>query len=150
MSEITFHPIGYVHSPYAAPSEAPPQSVLREGVRASIEILPEYTKGLQNLAEHDHIVVLFHFHLSRGHTLLTRTPWSESERGVFSTRSPHRPNPIGMTVARLLRIEDNILTIEGVDMIDGTPVLDIKGWYSKLVPPKAWDDENLLKNLAER
>jgi len=150
MSEITFRPIGYVRSPYAAPSEAPPQSVLREGVQATIEILPEYAQGLQNLAEHNHIVVLFHFHLSRDYTLLTRTPWSESERGVFSTRSPHRPNPIGMTVARLVGIEGNTLTIEGVDMVDGTPVLDIKGWYNKLVPPQAWDETDRLKNLEDR
>jgi len=143
MPEITLRPIGTVHSPYASPGDAPPQSVLREGVRATIEIYPEYAQGLQNLGEHDHIVVLFHFHLSRGCTLLTRTPWSETERGVFSTRSPHRPNPIGMTVARLVGIEDNVLTIEGVDMIDGTPVLDIKGWYSKLVPAEAWAERDL-------
>ena len=143
MPEITLRPIGTVHSPYASPGDAPPQSVLREGVRATIEIYPEYAQGLQNLGEHDHIVVLFHFHLSRGCTLLTRTLWSETERGVFSTRSPHRPNPIGMTVARLVGIEGNVLTIEGVDMIDGTPVLDIKGWYSKLVPAEAWAERDL-------
>ena len=142
MSDITFHPIGYVHSPYASPSEAPPQSVLRDGVRATIEILPEFVEGLANLAEKDYIVVLFNFHLSQGYTLSTLTPWSEEKRGVFSTRSPHRPNPIGMTITRLLDITDNVLTIEGVDMVDGTPVLDIKGWYSKLVPEPAFEGQD--------
>jgi tRNA-Thr(GGU) m(6)t(6)A37 methyltransferase TsaA len=137
MAPILFEPIGWVRSPYTEPSEAPPQSFMREGVLATIELRPEYAEGLADLVVGDYLVVLFHFHLSQGFSLRTKTPWSAEPRGVFSTRSPYRPNPIGLSIVQLIAVDGCRLTIDGVDMVDGTPVLDIKVWWSDLVPSGA-------------
>ena len=139
VDKIVFSPIGYIRSPYKEPGQAPPQSVMREDVYAQIEVLPQYREALDDLRGGMYIVVLFHFHLSRGYTLKTRTPWSDEPRGLFSARTPHRPNPIGMSIVRLVSIEGTTLTIEGVDMVDGTPVLDIKVWAPSLAPQRAWE-----------
>ena len=100
-------------------------------VRGSVEILPELTEGLKDLDGFSHIILLYHFHRMQG-SKLTVVPFMDSQpRGVFSTRAPVRPNPIGLSVVRLLSIEGNILHIENVDILDGTPLLDIKPYVPK-------------------
>lgn len=134
MSKIIFEPIGYLKTSFKTVEEIPPQSIFAKEETAKIELDPKYTEGLQNLDASEHIIIQFHFHKSTDYDLLTRTPWSDDLKGVFSTRSPRRPNPIGITIVKLLTIQDNIIEIEGVDMLDGTPVLDIKPYVSKLNP----------------
>lgn len=126
MEELFYKPIGIVHSPFKAPQDVPKEDEALKDAKGSIEIASEYAKGLKDIEGFSHIVVIFHFHLSKDRLLIVKPYWDNSLRGVFSTRSPSRPNPIGVTVVRLLKREGNILHLQGVDMVEGTPVLDIK------------------------
>ena len=95
-------------------------------VRGTVEILPEFIEGLKDLDGFSHIILLYHFHRVKG-VSLSVTPFLDSQtRGLFATRAPRRPNPIGLSIVKLSRIEGNVLHIENVDILDGTPVLDIK------------------------
>ncbi|TET21687.1 MAG: tRNA (N6-threonylcarbamoyladenosine(37)-N6)-methyltransferase TrmO [Candidatus Stahlbacteria bacterium] len=122
---IKLTPIGVIHSPYTEPADIHP--LRSRFIKGSIEIFPEYAKGLKDIDGFSHIYVLWHFHLSEKVDLLT-SPLMEPKpkRGTFATRTPHRPNHIGLTVVRLLKRERSILHIKGVDMVEGTPVLDLK------------------------
>lgn len=134
MGEIRFKPIGYIESPYKDLDEIPRQSVYASDKTAVIQVLDSFKEGLQGLDQYTHIIILFQFHRSRGYSLTARPHGSQEEKGVFATRSPHRPNPIGLTISRLLHIEGTRITIQGVDMVDGTPVLDIKPYSPGLMP----------------
>jgi tRNA-Thr(GGU) m(6)t(6)A37 methyltransferase TsaA len=124
--EIEFPPIGKVHSPYAEPEGAPIQVPGGEGVEATIEIYPEYVAGLDSVEGFSHIIVLYHFHLA-GKAELTVHPFLDDQaRGIFATRAPCRPNAIGLSVVHLVRVEGNLLHVEDLDIIDLSPVLDIK------------------------
>jgi len=124
--QIVFAPIGYVRCEHTAKSGTPIQPVYANGSRAQIEILPEYEEALDDLDEFSHIYVFFWFHRS-GPALLKVVPFLDDvPRGTFATRSPRRPNPIGFSLVRLVSRKGNILFIEDEDMLDGTPVLDIK------------------------
>ncbi len=118
-------PIGVVHSPYTDPADIHP--LRSRFTKGTIEIFQEYTKGLKDIEGFSHIYVLWHFHLSERVDLLT-SPLMElkPKRGTFATRTPHRPNHIGLTVVRLVKRSKNILHVKGVDMVEGTPVLDLK------------------------
>jgi len=94
-------------------------------------VFKEFEEGLQDIEGFSHIIVIYWFHKSQGYHLLVKTPWDDKPHGVFATRSPHRPCPLGLTVSELLGREKNILKVKGLDAIDGTPVLDIKPY----VPP---------------
>lgn len=127
MKPIIFNPIGVIHSPIKNPAEAPREESTAGDVTATVEIYPEYTKGLTDLEGFSHIILLTHFHLSKDFSLLVKPPLDkEVTHGVFATRSPRRPNGIGMSTVRLIKIEGNILHITNTEMVDGTPVLDIK------------------------
>ena len=123
---IVYQPIGVVHSPFRDVEGVPIQPTAATGIRGSVEVLPELVEGLQDLDSFSHIVLLYHFHLVR-ESRLTVTPFLDSRpRGVFAPRAPTRPNPIGLSIVRLLNVEGNILHVENVDIVDGTPLLDIK------------------------
>ena len=124
--DITFHAIGVVHSPWNEPAGVPIQGVHAEGARGTVEVYPEFSKGLKDLDGFSHIMLLFFFDRSRGCSLMCRPFLDTQERGVFATRAPRRPNAIGLSVVRLLDIDDCVLHIRDVDMVDGTPLLDIK------------------------
>lgn len=124
--EITFRPIGVVHSPYIECEGTPIQGKFSPEQEAMVEIFPQYSQGLEGLEGFTHIYLLYHFHLSTGYRLITAPFLDDNPRGVFSIRAPNRPNPIGLSVVRLIKIENNILTIGEVDLLEGTPVLDIK------------------------
>jgi len=126
MKEVKYSPIGVVHSPYRQPSGTPVQPTAAKDVRGTVEIFPEYVEGLKDMKGFSHIVLLYHFHLSKGCSLLVKPYMDVVERGVFATRAPRRPNPIGLSVVRLDKIEGNKLDIRDVDIVDGTPLLDIK------------------------
>jgi len=133
MSEFKFKPIGIIRTPYKTPEDCPRQSHHNEGVLASIELEPKYAEGLLDLEGFSHLILVWVFHQSEGFKLVVKPPNDDDLHGVFATRSPHRPNPIGLSVVRLVKIEKNIIYIEDPDMVDGTPVLDIKPY---LLPPE--------------
>jgi tRNA-Thr(GGU) m(6)t(6)A37 methyltransferase TsaA len=124
--KIVYRPIGVVRSPFSEAEGMPIQPSRARGIRGIVELEPEYAEGLQDLEGFSHAVLLCHFHRSRGFTLKVVPFLDDTPRGVFATRAPRRPNPIGLSVVRLVSVEGNRITFEGVDLIDGTPVLDIK------------------------
>lgn len=124
--QLSYRPIGIVHSPFKRREGTPIQPSGATGVRATVEILPQYVEGLQDLAGFSHIILLYHFHLSKTYKLKVKPFLDDVERGVFATRAPARPNPIGMSVVRLMRIENGTIYIQDIDIIDRTPLLDIK------------------------
>jgi tRNA-Thr(GGU) m(6)t(6)A37 methyltransferase TsaA len=124
--KIEYRPIGFIHSPFNERRGTPIQPTRGRGVRGTVEIMPEYAGGLADLDGFSHVVLIYHFHRSQGFDLRV-TPFLDTEkRGLFATRAPRRPNPIGLSVVRLIGIEDNRLLIEDLDILDGTPLLDIK------------------------
>jgi tRNA-Thr(GGU) m(6)t(6)A37 methyltransferase TsaA len=119
-------PIGYIRSEHKDASATPIQPVYAQGCRGRAEILPEYEEGLRDLEGFSHIYVIYYFHKA-GPPSLTVTPFLDDvPRGVFAARSPRRPNPIGFSLVRLVKREGNVLLLDDVDMLDGTPILDIK------------------------
>jgi tRNA-Thr(GGU) m(6)t(6)A37 methyltransferase TsaA len=123
---VEFKPIGIIHTPFMEPSGTPIQAPAARGTRGMVEILPEYTRGLKDLEGFYHIMLLYHFHLAGPPRLLVRPFLDDVEHGVFATRAPSRPNPIGISIVRLLQVRGNILDVEDTDIVDGTPLLDIK------------------------
>jgi tRNA-Thr(GGU) m(6)t(6)A37 methyltransferase TsaA len=134
--KIEYEPIGIVRSSHQAAAGTPIQPSRAEGVFGTIELLPEFVPGLADLDGFSHIVVVCHFDRVREFKLSVVPYLDTVPRGLFATRAPSRPNPIGLSVVRLVGIEGNELSIEGVDILDGTPVLDIKPWLGKFEQPK--------------
>lgn len=130
--KIEYRSIGVVHSPFTETDVTPTQPSRSGGARGSVEIDPEFTDGLRDLDGFSHIVLLCHLHRSAGYELEI-VPHRETElRGLFATRSPRRPNPIGLSVVRLVSVDGTTLSVEGLDLLDGTPVLDIKPFVGEL------------------
>jgi len=134
MSEKTFpiHPIGVFHSPLTPKTGAPRQGRLAPEVKATIEIFPEYEGCVEGLESFSHIYVLFVFDRSRKWTASVHPPRAKKPRGLFSTRSPNRPNPIGLTAVRLVGRKGRILYVEGIDAFDNTPIVDIKPYVGSI------------------
>jgi len=134
---ITVQPIGYVRSPYQQSSAIPKGLGARHDAEGVIELLREFEPGLKDIEGFSHLFILWVFDRADGSSLLA-TPPSDLSRphGVFATRSPRRPNPIGLTVVELLRRDGASLHVRGVDMLDGTPVLDIKPYMSSIPAEK--------------
>jgi tRNA-Thr(GGU) m(6)t(6)A37 methyltransferase TsaA len=124
-------PIGIIQSPYQSRDEAPRQGRFSDAL-VSLEILPEFTEGLQDVEQHPHLIVLYWLDRSNRTALKAIPPHSGIEQGVFATRSPDRPNPIGICVVKLSRREGNQLFVRGLDALDGTPLLDIKPYSAAL------------------
>ncbi len=145
MREIRYAPIGVVHSPFKDVKGMPIQAVGAKGVGGTVEIEPQYQDGLKDLEGFSHIILIYHFHRSKGYSLEVRPFMDDDVRGVFATRAPKRPNPIGISVVKVVKVEVCTIFIEDVDIVDGTPLLDIKpfvpefdvrkvkrtGWLSK-------------------
>lgn len=125
---FTFHAIGVARTPWTEKRQAPRQPAAARGVKATIELFPGkgYEDALANVEEWSHLWVLFAFDKSRGWSPKVLPPRSRVKKGLFATRAPHRPNPIGMSLVRLRRVEGLVLHVEDVDLLDGTPILDIK------------------------
>jgi tRNA (adenine37-N6)-methyltransferase len=123
--EITMHPIGVIHSPFTN-KESTPIQVVRSQTIAWVEVYPEYADGLKDIEELSHIHLLYVFHQSSGYKLHVKPFLDDREHGIFATRYPYRPNQIGLSTVRLLSRQENRLTIAGVDVLDLTPLLDIK------------------------
>jgi tRNA-Thr(GGU) m(6)t(6)A37 methyltransferase TsaA len=124
--KIEYNPIGVIHSPFKITEGMPIQPAGAAGVKGTVEVFPEFVEGLKDLEEFSHIFLIYHFHRSSGCSLIV-TPFMDTARhGVFATRAPRRPNPIGISVVRLKSIDGPIFHIENVDILDDTPLLDIK------------------------
>ncbi|MBU1163682.1 MAG: tRNA (N6-threonylcarbamoyladenosine(37)-N6)-methyltransferase TrmO [Proteobacteria bacterium] len=124
--EITYQPIGIIHSPFKTIKGMPIQPSGAESIKGKVEIYQEFIEGLKDLDGFSHIILIYHFH-KVAESKLTVIPFLDSKpHGVFSTRAPLRPNHIGLSIVKLLKIENNSLHIENVDILDGTPLLDIK------------------------
>ena len=123
---ITYNAIGIVHSAFTDLSAMPIQPATKTSGPGSIEIFPEYADGLQDLDGFSHIILLYHLHEVK-RVDLTVTPFLDSEpRGVFATRAPTRPNPIGLSMVQLVAVQENTILVDDLDILDGTPLLDIK------------------------
>ncbi len=129
-TEIKYFPIGIIHSPFKDVDGMPIQSSAAEGIRGSVELHAEYEKGLQDIDGYSHIILIYHFHLSKNCDLLVKPFLDNKLRGVFATRAPKRPNSIGFSIVKLVSVDGNRLEIEDVDIIDQTPLLDIKPYVS--------------------
>lgn len=129
--KIEYEPIGIIHSPFTELDGTPKQPKGAAGVVGTVEVFPQYAEGLEGLDGFSHIVLLFHFDRSVGFDLQVVPSRDVERHGLFATRSPRRPNPIGLSVLRLRSVEGTTLHVEGLDIVDGTPLLDIK--------PYLWD-----------
>jgi tRNA-Thr(GGU) m(6)t(6)A37 methyltransferase TsaA len=128
---LELKPIGRIRSPYRAAGDAPRQGRLSETI-AEIEIFDSYASGLHGVERCTHLFVLYWLDRADRFLLTATPPGSGGSRGVFATRSPHRPNPIGLGIVNLLGVEGTTLTVQGLDALDGTPVLDLKPYVSSL------------------
>ena len=137
--KVVYEPIGVVRSPFSEPEGVPIQPSRGRSVRALVELLPELESGLSDLDGFSHIILICHLHRSRGYSLRVVPFLDDMPRGVFATRAPRRPNPIGLSVVRLIAIEGCRLVFEGVDLLDGTPVLDIKPYVPE------FDDDTCVR-----
>jgi tRNA-Thr(GGU) m(6)t(6)A37 methyltransferase TsaA len=124
--QIIYRPIGTIHSPFTEAKKMPIQPAAAKGIEGTIDIKPEFENGLKDLDGFSHIILLYHLHLSKGFSLEVIPFLDDKLRGVFATRAPRRPNAIGLSIVRLVNIEKNRLYIRNVDIVDGTPLLDIK------------------------
>jgi tRNA-Thr(GGU) m(6)t(6)A37 methyltransferase TsaA len=125
-SEIVYRPIGIIRSPFNEPRGTPIQSVAAQNIEGTIEVYPDYMEGLEDLEGFSHIILTYHFHLIKKFSLKVKPFLDSPSHGVFATRAPARPNPIGISTVRLIRIEKGKLHVQGMDIVDGTPLLDIK------------------------
>jgi len=134
VAKIEFEPIGVIHTPFKTREDVPIQSTGGQDIEAVVEVYPEYAEGLADVNGFSHLLLVYHLHLSEGYKLKV-VPFADTiERGLFATRAPRRPNPIGVSVVKLERVEGASLHIRGVDMVDGTPLLDIKPCVPHLYP----------------
>ena len=133
---FTSRPIGFASSPYKTASEVPKGLGAKHQADGVLKILPEFAPGLLDIEGFSHLYVLWEFDRSEGFELLGSPPSDNRQHGVFATRSPYRPNPIALSVVELLRREGADLHVRGVDMLDGTPILDIKPYLSSIPPEK--------------
>ena len=132
---VTFEPIGVVRSPFIETSQIPKGPGAQHIEEGVLEIRPDLEAGLTDIEGFSHLFVLWVFDRAEGYDLFAHPPTSDRPHGVFATRSPRRPNPIGLTVVELLGRDGSRLHVRGVDMVDGTPILDIKPYLSS-VPPE--------------
>ncbi len=126
MHEIKYKQIGSIHSPFKEVEGMSIQPTGAQGVKGTVEVFAKYCAGLKDLEDFSHIFLIYHFHLAVGYSLEAKPFLDKEARGVLSMRGPARPNPIGISVVRLIKVEGCALYIEDVDIVDGTPLLDIK------------------------
>ena len=134
--EVIFKPIGIIKTPFQDLSGMPIQPVAAEGVEGTVILDPVYIEGLQDLEGFSHLILLYHFHQAGQAQLLVKPFLDEEKHGVFATRAPRRPNGIGLSIVRLLMIKENIIQIQNVDMLNDTPLLDIKPYIPDFDHPE--------------
>ena len=154
MNDIKYKPIGIIHTPFKEPKGTPIQPAGAEGISGIVEIFPEYAEGLKDIEGFSHIILLYHFHLSKGSALIVKPYMDNEAHGVFAMRGPSRPNPIGISVVHLVKVEGNTLHVQDVDIVDGTPLLDIKPYVPEFdireVARTGWLEKSVHKLSASR
>ena len=152
---ICYRPIGVIHTEYKEQQSTPIQAFYSKS-KGTVELFPEYAAGLKDLEGFSHIFLVYHFHKAGKASLVTH-PFIDhkAERGIFAIRHFNRPNPIGISIVRLVSIKDNILEVDGIDVLDGTPLLDIKPYISQFDRPEnvrnGWfDEQNIASVKAEK
>ena len=149
MHTITYHPIGVIHSPIKTLAGAPLQSVSARHVKGTVEVFPKYVPGLKDLAGFSHVILISHLHLSGRPSLTVRPFLDNIEHGVFATRAPTRPNPIGISIVRLGKINGGTIFIQDLDLIDGTPILDLKPYVPEVDTRRARKIGWLTRNISK-
>ncbi|MFW5897926.1 MAG: tRNA (N6-threonylcarbamoyladenosine(37)-N6)-methyltransferase TrmO [Halanaerobium sp.] len=153
MKQITFQPIGKIRSEFKTVEGTPIQPTGAEGIEGKIELMPEFEEGLIDLKDFSHLILLYHCHLAGRCSLKNKPFLEDKEHGIFAIRAPSRPNSIGLSVVRLKKIEKNIIYIKDVDIVDDTPLLDIKPYVSEFDIRKdvktGWYEKNVHK-LSEK
>ncbi|MEA1944516.1 MAG: tRNA (N6-threonylcarbamoyladenosine(37)-N6)-methyltransferase TrmO [Euryarchaeota archaeon] len=154
MNDITYIPIGVIHSRFTNPADTPIQGAFADGARGEVEVFPEYAAGLKDIGGFSHLILIYHFHLANGYSLISKPFIGDKEKGIFSIRHPNRPNPIGVSIVRLDNVRGNILEISDVDILDGTPLLDIKPFvhqFDHRVDIKSgWVDDQHIDEIADK
>jgi len=148
MKEIKYKPIGIIHSPFKEPKDMPIQSAAAMSIKGTVEIFPEYAEGIEDIEGFSHIILIYHFHLSKEAKLKVKPYMDDKLRGVFATRAPSRPNPIGLSIVSLIGIKGREIHIRGIDAVDGTPLLDIKPYVPEFDIRDAkigWLEKNIHK-----
>ena len=149
MNKIKYIQIGIIHSPFKEPTGTPIQPIAAQGIDGTVEVFQEYTEGLKDIDGFSHVILVYHFHLSKESSLKVKPFMDDQTHGVFSTRAPNRPNPIGISVVQLVKIEGNILQVKDLDIVDGTPLLDIKPYVPEFdirdAKKKGWLEKNVSK-----
>jgi tRNA-Thr(GGU) m(6)t(6)A37 methyltransferase TsaA len=130
VNQIIYKPIGIIYSPFKTIEGVPVQPAGANGIKGKIKVYKKYLDGLLNLEGFSHIILIYHFHLSKGYSLKVIPFLKDKEQGVFATRAPKRPNQIGISVVKIEKIEQNYIDISNVDIVNGTPLLDIKPYAS--------------------
>lgn len=149
---ITLHPIGTVRSPYGDRGQIPKGPGAQHDAEGVLEILPELEAGLTDIEGFSHLYVIWIFDRAEGCALLSRPPTDDRTHGVFATRSPRRPNPLGLTVVELLGRDGSQLRVRGLDMLDGTPIVDIKPYLSSVPAEqlrRGWLSEAEARGFAQ-
>jgi tRNA-Thr(GGU) m(6)t(6)A37 methyltransferase TsaA len=146
MDQIIYQSVGIIHTPFQNNSGVPIQPPAAEGVAGTVDVDERFKDGLKDIEGFSHIILIYHCHLSKEPRLWVTPFLDDTVRGVFATRAPTRPNPIGLSVVRLVRVEGCILHVENIDVIDGTPLLDIKPY----VPEFDSNDDVSIGWLSER
>ena len=151
---ISYRPIGVLRSEHTKAEQTPIQPAYAKGCRGRVEIFPEFADGLCDLEGFSHVYLVYHFHRAGTAKLRVKPFLQDVERGVFATRAPCRPNAIGLSIVELVRREGDVLYLDGVDVLDGTPLLDIKPYTAKFdridTTRNGWQDEIDEKEAQRR
>jgi len=152
--QMQFKPIGIIQSPFQETKGTPIQPTAARDVAGSIEIYPEYAAGLKDLEGFSHLILIYHLHLAKDAELVVKPFLGNELHGIFATRSPARPNAIGLSVVRLTKVESRTVYIQDVDIVAGTPLLDIKPYVAEFDVRSdvrsGWFEQNLYKLSATR
>ena len=153
MKKIAMTPIGIIHSPYKQVKDMPIQGKFKPEVKACIELKDEYAPGLRDLEGFSHAIIIYYFHMSQKEEVMGKPFLEDKEHGIFAIRSPHRPNHIGLSVVKIEGIEENKLHFSEVDVLDQTPLLDIKP-YVKYFDNRenvisGWIDKHFIKSQSQ-
>lgn len=132
MKKYSVRVIGTIHSPFKSVEGVPIQPTSGRGISGIVKVSPEFIGGLKDLEGFSHIILIYFFHLSKGFKLSVKPFLDQTERGVFATRAPKRPNPIGVSIVKLKKIKKTELYVENIDIVDGTPLLDIKPYIPRI------------------
>jgi tRNA-Thr(GGU) m(6)t(6)A37 methyltransferase TsaA len=148
-ADIRFKPIGIIHSPFKEPRGTPVQPTAATGIAGTVEVFPEYAAGLKDIDGFSHVILLYQLHNVREFSLVVKPFLDKVTHGVFATRAPGRPNSIGLSVVCLLQVDGNILKIQDIDIVDDTPLIDIKPYvpqFDHRQPCKiGWMEKNIAK-----